>query len=78
MSNIFLIAGIISFIFFIFKFIEMRFVDKENKPFKIIFRDCLVVYFSVILGNFIIEQVLPISETIMQPSVPMVFTDEPF
>ncbi len=78
MGNIFLVAGIIAFIYFIFKFIEMRFVDKESKPFKIIFRDCLVVYFSVILGKFIIEQVIPITETILPSSVPMVFTDDPF
>ena len=60
MQNIFVIAGIISVIFFIVKFIEMRFVDKESKPLKFLIRDSLLVYFSVIAGNFIIEQLKPV------------------
>ena len=32
MENIFVVAGIISVIFFIVKFLEMRFVEKESKP----------------------------------------------
>jgi len=32
MDNIFIIAGVISIIFLITKFIEMRFIEKENKP----------------------------------------------
>jgi hypothetical protein len=34
MSNIFVVAAIISIVFFIAKFIEMRFIEKENKPLK--------------------------------------------
>ena len=53
MENIFIIAAVISFIFLIIKFIEMRFVEKESKPLKLLIRDTLVVYISVIFGNFI-------------------------
>ena len=77
MDNIFLVAGIISVIFFIAKFLEMRYVDKEPKPLKFLIRDSLVVYFSVVIGNFILGQVEPaINETIV-PSIPMAFTDNP-
>jgi hypothetical protein len=48
MDNIFFIAAIISIIFFIAKFIEMRFVEKENKPLKILIRDNIVVFFSIV------------------------------
>ena len=48
----FAIAGIISFIFLIAKFIEMRFIEKENKPLKIMIRDALLVYCCVLLGLF--------------------------
>ena len=54
-----MVALIISIVFFIVKFIEMRFVDNEPKPLKLLVRDTLVVYFSVICGNFILEQVEP-------------------
>lgn len=59
MENIFIIAAIISVIFFIAKFIEMRFLEKEPKPLKLLIRDSLLVYFSVICGYFILEQIKP-------------------
>ena len=79
MQNIFVIAGIISVIFFIVKFIEMRFVDKESKPLKFLIRDSLLVYFSVIAGNFIIEQLKPVIHEGGESGVtnPAVFTDNP-
>jgi hypothetical protein len=75
MDNIFIIAGVISIIFLITKFIEMRFIEKENKPLKLLIRDSLLVYFSVLSGYFILEQLNPIvnkgGEKIQ------VFTDNP-
>ena len=59
MDNIFVIAGIIAVIFFIVKFLEMRFVDKESKPLKFLVRDTLVVYVSVVAGNFIYSRHRP-------------------
>jgi hypothetical protein len=74
MDNIFVIAGIISVIFLIIKFIEMRFVDKESKPLKLLIRDTIVVFFSVISGNFIMEQLSPVMQ---KGGVTPVFTDNP-
>ena len=74
MENIFMIAGVISVIYLISKFIEMRFVDKESKTLKLLIRDTILVYFSVLFGNFIIEQLKPIT---LENSVPHVFTDNP-
>jgi hypothetical protein len=78
MDNIFLIAGIIAFIYLLFKFLEMRIVDKESKPLKILIRDALLVYVSVVSGHFIIQQIDPIiNETIKPLSVPGAFTSDP-
>lgn len=78
MDNIFIIASVISVIFIISKFIEMRFVDSENKPLKLLIRDTLLVYFSVIFGYFIIEQIKPVLEISRETmSTPQVFTDNP-
>jgi TctA family transporter len=74
MDNIFVIAGIIALIFLIVKFIEMRFVEKESKPLKYLIRDSLLVYFSVIFGNFVFEQVSPIGDN---ARVTPVFTGNP-
>ena len=77
MDNIFLIAGIISVIFFIAKFLEMRFIEKESKPLKYLIRDTLLVYVSVITGHFVYDQVTPaISENLLS-STPIAFTDNP-
>lgn len=78
MDNIFLAAAIVSVIYFIAKFIEMKYVDKEMKPIKVLFRDVLLVYVSVVIGFFVIEQLNPVvQETLHSSSVPMAFTDIP-
>ena len=70
----FAIAGIISFIFLIAKFIEMRFIEKENKPLKIMIRDAVLVYCCVVIGLFLYEHVSPANIEIKSPNV---FTDNP-
>ena len=51
MKNIFIVSGVVSLIFLFAKFFEMRFIEKEDKPLKLLIRDSLVVYFSVILSK---------------------------
>jgi|TARA_Y200000002_G_scaffold257505_1_gene213612 hypothetical protein len=70
-----MIAGLaISVCYLLFKFIEMRFVLKENKPLKFLVRDTVLVYLSVILGNFVISQ---IGEKNITSKLPEVFTNDP-
>ena len=78
MDNIFVIAAIVSVVFLIAKFIEMRFVEKESKPLKFLIRDALLVYFSVVSGYFIIGQINPMLKggSISTAKTP-VFTDNP-
>ena len=56
MENLFLLATIISVVYFLFKFLEMRFVKKEDKPLKELVRDTLHVYISAVIGIFIADQ----------------------
>ena len=56
MDNIYFIGLVVSFTFLIAKFLEMRFITKENKPLKTIIIDTIFVYFSVVIGYYIIEQ----------------------
>ena len=77
MDNIFLVAGIVSIIFFIAKFLEMRYVDNESKALKYLVRDSLLVYISVICGCFIIDQLTPVIESTSSSNPTLVFTDNP-
>jgi hypothetical protein len=54
--DIYLTALGIALIFMLIKFIDMRYISKEDKPLKLIVIDTIVVYFSVIAGHFILEQ----------------------
>ena len=75
MSNsIFLTAVAVAVAYLIFRFIEMRFILKENKPLKVLTRDTLLVYLSVLLGHFVMQQLGGADLTI---KVPEVFTNEP-
>ena len=57
MNKTILLNGfIISFLFLIAKFIEMRFVTKKNVPPKILVRDALLVYAAVIVAHYIMAQ----------------------
>ena len=58
MDNVFVQAGIISVLYLIMKFAEMRIVLKENKPIKLLMRDAIIVYISSIIGIYIIEEFL--------------------
>ena len=75
MDNVFLQAGIIAVLYLLAKFVEMRFVLKENKPIKLLMRDTVIVYISSIVGMYVIEQFLLQGETIK--AVPQAFIDNP-
>lgn len=75
MSNsIFLTAIAVSIAYLVFRFIEMRLILKENKPIKILARDTLIVYLSVVLGNFIMSQ---FGNSAMTKKMTEVFTNSP-
>ncbi len=74
-QSIFFTAGVVSVIYVIVRFLEMRFILKENKPLKTLARDGLIVYFSVIGGDFIMQQIQPLSENVT--SKVAAFTNQP-
>ena len=77
MTSIFIIATVIAMTFLVIKFLEMRYVEKESKPLKLLIKDTILVYFSVILANFVMEQVNPIMSAGGIKQVTPVFTDNP-
>ena len=78
MDNAFIFAGFISFLYFIAKFVEMRFVDQESRPLKQLVRDTVLVFICAVIGTYIVEQISPtIAETIHSSAPPAVFNDAP-
>ena len=64
---------VVAIMYIIFRFIEMRFILKENKPLKVLFRDTIIVYLSTVSGLFVLEQFA----SNIGKSAPKVFTDIP-
>ena len=77
MASVFVVAGVISITFLLAKFLEMRYIEKESKPLKLLIRDSMLVYFSVITANFVIEQINPVFKGGAVAKVTPVFTDNP-
>jgi uncharacterized membrane protein len=76
-TSIFIIAAIIAITFLVIKFLEMRYIEKESKPLKLLMRDTLLVYFSVIIAHFVIDQINPVMTAGTSKAVTPVFTDNP-
>ena len=53
-------ALVIAGLYLLMRFLEMRFILKENKPLKILLREAVMVYLSVLGGDFIIQQLEPL------------------
>ena len=52
----------------------MIFITKKNKHLKDLVRESILVYLCILAGNFVIEQIMPLKNSL---SVPKVFTNEP-
>jgi len=55
-NNSFIIPITISIVYLFVKVCEMRFIIKENRPIKDLFRDTIIVCLSSILGIYGVEQ----------------------
>jgi|TARA_Y100000816_G_C25681143_1_gene360666 hypothetical protein len=56
MSNLVMTSAIISVIYFLIKFFEMRFILKENKPLKQLVIDTLIVFIASTSTILLLEQ----------------------
>jgi hypothetical protein len=81
MSSIFVIAGVIAIVFCILKFIEMRFIEKETKPVKLLLKDTVIVYLCSVIGYYVLEQIGSLVKegggVVGEKNMAEVFTGEP-
>lgn len=73
--NLFVNGAIISALFLVMKFIEMRIITKKDIHPKILFRDSLLVYISVIFTHYILIQFG--NNSSLNKKMVEVFTDNP-
>jgi hypothetical protein len=86
MEKIFIISTIITFLFCLVKFIEMKYLDKEFKPLKFLVRDAVMVFVcSLAAALFVFNMdgsitdffnVLTDTKT-LNTATTQIFTDEP-
>jgi len=56
-TKMFITGLVIAVVYFLLKFMEMRFVDPENqKPIKVLMRDSIMVCISAVVGMFVLTQ----------------------
>ena len=72
-----MISGIISIAYLLFKFAEMRCLQKETKPLKELVKDGFMVFVSVVVGEFTYRQMHPLSKMILGDGSTQAFTDSP-
>jgi hypothetical protein len=80
-TKLVIIGVVVAVVYFLLKFIEMRFVEPDNqKPVKVLVRDSIVVCISAVLAVFIMNQFENISgggSGSNTSSTPAVFVDTP-
>lgn len=74
MDNTYILGLAVSIVFLIFKFFEIRFILKEKVNFKKLLIDTFLIYISVVVGYFLIEQFSDKTKNITQAPV---FIDNP-
>jgi hypothetical protein len=86
MEKVFMIAVIVTVLFLASKVVEMKYIDKEWKPMKLVVRDAITVFACTTLGSFMylhldgsfvdFLNVVTASKSFDMGQT-MVFTDEP-
>jgi len=88
MDKIFIIACLLTILFVIFKFLEMKYIEKEYKPLKLVVRDAVFVFLAGFSSMYLIfyfdnnitefYNILTGNKTVItNPMNTQVFTDEP-
>jgi len=53
MENVFVISFLVTALFCLAKFVEMKFLENELKPLKFLMRDAVIVFVCSVLATFV-------------------------
>ena len=85
-DHLFLVAVFATAFFMIARFLEMKFIDKEYKPLKILVKDAIMVFGSTLVASYAFfymngsfkDFMNVITETkTLDPAATQIFTDAP-
>ena len=76
MNNQIISSILISFIFFVFRFMEMKFIIKETKPIKELATETMIVFISSMISLLLLDQ-FNISELVNKSNNLFAFTNAP-
>jgi len=62
MSDILTLSLASATVYLIIRFIEMKYIDKDDKPIKLLMKDAVFVFLGVYLANFIVDQMGDMSQ----------------
>jgi len=86
MEQIVLLSFLITVLFCVFKVVEMKYLEKEDKPLKFLVRDAIVVFICSLLATFLFENMehhlndffnVVTETTVLHANNTQVFTDTP-
>jgi hypothetical protein len=77
MENSLYVVALITICFGLFKYLEMKFVDKKTKPLKDLIRDTFIVFISSYFGFMLYDQLQTIEGVVDTKSSTNVFIDKP-
>jgi len=85
-EHLFLVAVFATVVFLIARFIEMKFIDKEYQPLKVLVKDALMVFGATLFASYgffymngsFKDFMNVITETkVLDPAATQIFTDSP-
>ena len=56
MNNSLILGIVISIVYFILKFIDSKYIQKDDKPLKENLKDSIIVFLAIIMVQFIFDQ----------------------
>ena len=87
MEQVIIISVAITILYFLLKVFEMKYLEKEVKPFKVIIRDSFIVFLSSLASTFLyfhfnknihdFFNIITDTATLSNAANTQVFTDEP-
>jgi len=86
MEKVVILSIIVTCLFVFIKVLEMKFIDKEWKPIKLVVRDSVIVFCCSLIGAFLLFQVdgsvtdflnVVTENKSFNMSATQIFTDEP-
>ena len=81
-----ILSTLVTILFSVLKFIEMKYIDKENKPMKLFVRDSIIVFICTLLCSYVFFSFdvyitdffnVVTDSKVINPANTQVFTDVP-